>query len=119
MLGAAGCGPLANSLTQVPEEYLPSGGSRMNVILVIIDSLRRDHLGVYGNDWIKTPNLDALAGESLRFDRSYPESLPTILARRAIARCPAASERAVWSTSSASLRTGECSSTAAAMSLWS
>src|SRR5829696_2611455 len=51
MLGAAGCGPLANSFTQVPEEYLPSGGSRMNVILVII--------------------------ESLRFDRSYPESMPT------------------------------------------
>ena len=84
MLGAAGCGTLANSFTQVPDEYLPSGGSRMNVILVIIDSLRRDHLGVYGNDWIKTPNLDALARESLRFDRSYPESLPTILARRAI-----------------------------------
>ena len=84
MLGAAGCGSLANSITQVPDEYLPSGGSRMNFILVIIDSLRRDHLGVYGNDWIKTPNLDALAGESLRFDRSYPESMPTILARRAI-----------------------------------
>ncbi|HZC84990.1 MAG TPA: twin-arginine translocation signal domain-containing protein, partial [Rubrobacter sp.] len=49
MLGAAGCGSLANSFTQVPDEYLPSGGSRMNVILVIIDSLRRDHLGVYGN----------------------------------------------------------------------
>src|SRR5215208_1589015 len=84
MLGAAGCGSLANRFTQVPDEYLPSGGSRMNVILVIIDSLRRDHLGVYGNDWIKTPNLDALAKESLRFDRSHPESLPTILARRAI-----------------------------------
>ncbi|MDQ3862262.1 MAG: hypothetical protein M3317_01940, partial [Actinomycetota bacterium] len=49
MLSAAGCGPLANSFTQLPDEYLPSGGSRMNVILVIIDSLRRDHLGVYGN----------------------------------------------------------------------
>lgn len=84
MLGAAGCSTLTSNLTQVPDEYLPSGGSRMNVILVIIDSLRRDHLGVYGNDWIKTPNLDALARESLRFDRSYPESLPTILARRAI-----------------------------------
>src|SRR5918998_6875662 len=59
-------------------------GSRMNVIVVILDSLRRDHVGVYGNEWIKTPNLDALAKESLRFDRSYPESLPTILARRAI-----------------------------------
>ena len=82
MLGAAGCGSLVNSFTQVPDEYLPSGGSRMNVILVIIDSLRRDHLGVYGNEWIKTPTSDALARESLRFDRSYPESLPTIPAAR-------------------------------------
>src|SRR5687767_8209250 len=68
MLGAAGCGSLANSFTQVPDEYLPSGGSRMNVILVIIDSLRSDHVGVYGNEWIKTANLDALARDSLRFD---------------------------------------------------
>src|SRR5918998_6232981 len=59
-------------------------GSRMNVIVVILDSLRRDHVGVYGNEWIKTPNLDALAKESLRFTRAYPESLPTLPARRAI-----------------------------------
>src|ERR687894_298717 len=59
-------------------------GSRMNVIVVILDSLRRDHVGVYGNDRIRTPNLDALAGESLRFTRAYPESIPTLPARRAI-----------------------------------
>ena len=56
----------------------------MNVILVILDSLRKDHVGAYGNDRIKTPNLDAFAGESLRFTRAYPESVPTIPARRAI-----------------------------------
>jgi arylsulfatase A-like enzyme len=56
----------------------------MNVILVILDSLRRDHVGAYGNSWIKTPNLDALANESLRFTRAYPESIPTLPARRAI-----------------------------------
>jgi len=56
----------------------------VNVILVILDSLRKDHIGVYGNDWIQTPNLDALAGESLRFTQAYPESLPTLCARRAI-----------------------------------
>jgi arylsulfatase A-like enzyme len=33
----------------------------MNVVLVIIDSLRNDHVGAYGNDWIQTPNLDALS----------------------------------------------------------
>jgi arylsulfatase A-like enzyme len=58
--------------------------TKPNVVVVIIDSLRKDHLGAYGNSWIKTPNMDALARESLRFGRAYPESLPTICARRAI-----------------------------------
>jgi arylsulfatase A-like enzyme len=70
---ASGCIPLLNR----------SIGDT-NVVLVIIDSLRKDHVGAYGNGWIQTPNLDALAEESLRFTRAYPESLPTICARRAV-----------------------------------
>ncbi len=80
LLGTAGCSRFA----KLPEEYLPRGGSRMNVVVVIIDTLRKDHVGAYGNPWIKTPNLDALANESLRFTRAYPESIPSIPARRAI-----------------------------------
>jgi arylsulfatase A-like enzyme len=68
LIGGAGCG----------------GATEMNVVLIIIDSLRKDHVGAYGNDWIQTPTLDALSRESLRFTRAYPESLPTICARRAI-----------------------------------
>ncbi|MBA2619486.1 MAG: sulfatase [Rubrobacter sp.] len=56
----------------------------MNVVLVLIDSLRKDHVGAYGNDWIETPSLDALAEESLRFTRAYPESIPSVPARRGI-----------------------------------
>jgi len=56
----------------------------MNIVLVIIDSLRQDHVGVYGNDWIQTPNLDAFGQESVRFTRCYPESLPTLPVRRAL-----------------------------------
>jgi arylsulfatase A-like enzyme len=56
----------------------------LNAVLVILDSLRKDHIGAYGSDRVKTPNLDAFAGESFRFTRAYPESLPTICARRAI-----------------------------------
>lgn len=56
----------------------------MNVVLILVDSLRKDHVGAYGNGWIETPSLDALAGESLLFARAYPESIPTITARRAI-----------------------------------
>jgi arylsulfatase A-like enzyme len=85
MLGAAGCrASLTDELTQMPEEYLPSGGPGMNVVLVVLDSLRKDHVGAYGNDWIKTPTLNALAEESLLFTRSHPEAMPTIPVRRAI-----------------------------------
>jgi arylsulfatase A-like enzyme len=56
----------------------------MNVILIILDSLRKDHVGCYGNPWIRTPAVDALAQESVVFTRAFPESLPTIPQRRAI-----------------------------------
>jgi len=78
----AGCGQ-AGVLPDLPDNA-PSADKDTNVVLIIMDSLRKDHLGAYGNDKIKTPNLDALAKESLRFTRAYPESAPTICARRAI-----------------------------------
>ncbi len=40
---------------------------RPNVLLVTIDTLRRDHLGCYGASDAKTPTIDALANESVHF----------------------------------------------------
>jgi len=56
----------------------------MNVIIVMLDSLRPDHLGCYGNPWIKTPNIDAFAKESIVFDRAYAEGMPTLPVRTAL-----------------------------------
>lgn len=56
----------------------------MNVVLIIIDSLQKNYIGAYGNNWVKTPNLDRLASESCIFTRAYPDSLPTLPARIAI-----------------------------------
>jgi arylsulfatase A-like enzyme len=81
LLGA-GC-DVTERLPNLPGR-LPAGDRNTNVIVIIIDSLRKDHVGAYGNPWIKTPSLNALARESLRFTRAYPESIPTINARRAI-----------------------------------
>ena len=82
--GAAGAALLGTSA--LSSSCAPQLGRKTetNVILVILDTLRKDHVGAYGNPWIKTPNLDSLSKESLRFTRAYPESLPTICARRAI-----------------------------------
>ena len=33
----------------------------MNIVLIVSDTLRWDHLGASGNPWIHTPNLDRLA----------------------------------------------------------
>jgi arylsulfatase A-like enzyme len=55
-----------------------------NIIVIMLDSLRFDHLGCYGNTWIKTPNIDRLAQESVIFENAYPESLPTIPVRTSL-----------------------------------
>ena len=49
----------------------------MNVLLIISDSLRTDYLGCYGNDWIRTPNIDALARDSILFTDCFAASFPT------------------------------------------
>ena len=50
----------------------------MNIILIIIDTLRYDYIGAHGNQWIHTPNMDRLAGRSWVFDMSFTGSYPTI-----------------------------------------
>jgi len=49
----------------------------MNVILIIADTLRADYCGCYGNPWVRTPNIDALAAQGARFDSFYAASFPT------------------------------------------
>ena len=50
----------------------------MNIVLIIIDTMRYDYIGANGNDWIETPNLDRLAAQSWCFDRAFAASFPTI-----------------------------------------
>ena len=49
----------------------------MNLLVIISDTLRPDYLGCYGNGWIHTPNIDALAKQSYVFDSCYAASFPT------------------------------------------
>ncbi|MCG8588199.1 MAG: sulfatase, partial [Proteobacteria bacterium] len=51
-----------------------------NVLFVTIDTLRADHVGVYGADFAATPALDALAARGARFERAFavtPLTLPS------------------------------------------
>jgi arylsulfatase A-like enzyme len=57
---------------------LESGPPR-NLVLISIDTLRADHLGVAGHPYVKTPHIDGLAGEAIRFQRMVAP-VPTTLA---------------------------------------
>src|SRR6202140_902445 len=56
----------------------------LNVVIITIDTLRADHLGCYGDKQIRTPNIDALASESARFERAYTPVPVTLPAHTAI-----------------------------------
>jgi arylsulfatase A-like enzyme len=47
-----------------------------------MDSLNRHFLNVYGNSFIKTPNIDRLAKRGIVFENHYSGSLPCMPARR-------------------------------------
>jgi len=44
---------------------------KLNVIFIITDGQRADHLGCYNNPNLKTPNIDGLASKSIRFTNCY------------------------------------------------
>lgn len=49
-----------------------------DVIVIAIDTLRADHLGCYGYPLPTSPAIDALARESLVFDRAFAAAIPTM-----------------------------------------
>jgi arylsulfatase len=68
-----GCSPSPRDLSN----QLPTNPD-LNVLVVSFDALRADSLGVLGSELGATPNLDALAGESLVFENAYTSGQATL-----------------------------------------
>ncbi|HXE46352.1 MAG TPA: sulfatase-like hydrolase/transferase [Conexibacter sp.] len=87
-LGLAALGGLPAAAARASEgEEGDRERTRPNVVLIMADRIRADALKCYDDVFDnahRTPNLDALADESLRFRYMVPEGLPAIPARRAI-----------------------------------
>src|ERR1700678_3012082 len=64
----------------LPGAAQTSAKPALNVVLITIDTLRADHVGCYGYKQIKTPNMDGLAADGVRFERAFavvPVTLPS------------------------------------------
>lgn len=75
--------PLPEGVAAWGDPILLAGlrGAEPDLVVVVIDTLRADVLGAYGNDEGLTPNLDALAAETLRFEdltSPAPWTLPSV-----------------------------------------
>lgn len=46
----------------------------MNIVIWVVDSLRADHLGIYGSDRALSPSIDALAKDGVVFENAYAQA---------------------------------------------
>ena len=58
--------------------------SRPNVLLIMVDQMRADCLGIAGHPVVQTPNLDALAAAGARFSNGYSACPVCVPARRTL-----------------------------------
>lgn len=54
------------------------GGEATNIILIVVDCLRADHVGVYGYPQPTTPNIDRLANDGVVFDKAFATAESTL-----------------------------------------
>jgi len=81
-----GVGPGSRPATGLPPSIRPrqqKGPTTPNIIFIMADDLGWGDLGSYGQKLIKTPNLDRLAAEGMRFTQCYAGS-PAGNASRAV-----------------------------------
>jgi len=52
-----------------------------DIVMIVVDTLRADHLGSYGYDRATSPNIDALAADSIRYTAAFshaPWTTPSV-----------------------------------------
>lgn len=77
LLMLASCGSGSGNVDKAPVAGKLDG---FNLLFVTLDTTRADHLGCYGHDEARTPTLDALAEDGVRFERAHtgvPLTLPS------------------------------------------
>ncbi|HEX4142473.1 MAG TPA: sulfatase-like hydrolase/transferase, partial [Pirellulales bacterium] len=68
------CGSAVLSISPETTAYSAESARRPNIVFILADDLGYGDLGCYGQKLVKTPNLDRLAAEGVRFTDAYAGS---------------------------------------------
>jgi arylsulfatase A-like enzyme/Flp pilus assembly protein TadD len=64
---------ICSASPRTPGRSAANSTATSNVLLITIDTLRADRVGVYGATQVQTPALDALAGDGMVFERAIAQ----------------------------------------------
>ena len=86
-----------------------SSMDRPNILFILSDQHSKFHLGCYGDPLVRTPHLDRLASEGMRFANAYTPSPLCVPARMAFMTGRRPSANQVWGNDHARRRRRGCS----------
>jgi arylsulfatase A len=66
--------PFQVACIQTPKEQIPAE-NRPNIILILADDIGFETIGSYGSSIYKTPRIDKMAGQGVRFEQCYSQPL--------------------------------------------
>ena len=73
----------------------------MNVLLILSDEHSREITGCYGNAFVRTPNLDALAARGVVFENAYCNSPICVPSRASLATGDYVHRTGYWDSAAA------------------
>lgn len=71
LVNLSSCAPPEGVPETEAEAYQVDRNQRPNVVVIVVDDLRWDELGVAGHPFIETPNIDGLAQEGAYFENAF------------------------------------------------
>jgi len=78
VLAAAAAWAAGTLLRPAPRGPLPARAAAPagapNVLLIMVDTLRADHVSCYGGAAVRTPHIDALAAEGIRYANAFSQA---------------------------------------------
>lgn len=55
-----------------------------DIVVIVVDTLRKDHVSYFGDSPVSTDHIDRLARDGIAFHSAHPEALPTIPVRNGL-----------------------------------